>query len=317
MASVKQLGYLGIGVSDIEAWRKFATDIYGFEITDDSEKDLLYLRMDVYHHRYVIHGDGNDDLAYVGWEVADSQELQEIAGRLEAAGYRVSAGSKEEADIRRVVEFIKVDDPSGIPNEIFYGPFQLERRPFHGSRPNSGFRTGDLGMGHIIVYQRDAERATHFYRDLLGLRLTDYVWNPSSRKPMTFLHCNPRHHSIGFVETPRLPKHINHFMAESLSIDDVGAAYDAVEKNDVPVLVRLGRHIADRMVSFYMMNPSGFASEFGWDGFCIENDERWQARSYDSGQSIWGHQGLGEMARRMVEKAAVNLSAGAEKTESH
>jgi 2,3-dihydroxyethylbenzene 1,2-dioxygenase len=69
MTEVTQLGYLGLGVSDLEAWKKHATDVLGFEIGDDSERDTVYLRMDQHHHRVAVHPDDIDYLCYIGWDV--------------------------------------------------------------------------------------------------------------------------------------------------------------------------------------------------------------------------------------------------------
>ena len=43
----------------------------------------------------------------------------------------------------------------------------------------------------------------------------------------------------------------------------------------------------DRMVSFYLDNPSGFAVEYGWGGRTIDVSV-WQVERYESVESIWG-----------------------------
>jgi hypothetical protein len=78
--------------------------------------------MDEYHHRFALHADGNDDVMYVGWEVAAEQALQAMSAQLQAAGVKVTPGSAELANARRVVELITFNDPNGIATEIFYGP---------------------------------------------------------------------------------------------------------------------------------------------------------------------------------------------------
>ena len=46
MIQVTELGYMGIGVKDLDAWKHFATSIVGFELADEGESDRCYLRMD-------------------------------------------------------------------------------------------------------------------------------------------------------------------------------------------------------------------------------------------------------------------------------
>jgi 2,3-dihydroxyethylbenzene 1,2-dioxygenase len=62
MASVSQLGYLGIGTSDAKAWQDLATTILGLQVVPGDDKSTSYLRMDEYHHRLELRSNGGDDL---------------------------------------------------------------------------------------------------------------------------------------------------------------------------------------------------------------------------------------------------------------
>jgi 2,3-dihydroxyethylbenzene 1,2-dioxygenase len=68
MKRVTQLGYLGIDVSDVPGWQRFATDVLGLASNGTGEDGTLFLRMDEYHHRLALHRGGRDDLAYAGWK---------------------------------------------------------------------------------------------------------------------------------------------------------------------------------------------------------------------------------------------------------
>jgi hypothetical protein len=59
----------------------------------------------------------------------------------------------------------------------------------------------------------------------------------------------------------------------------------------------------DRMVSFYLANPSGFAVEYGWGGRVID-ESSWQTERYESVESIWGHPQLKAMVASMAAAAA-------------
>ena len=50
MVNVTQLGYLGIGVSDVAAWEQFATHILGLQNNGRDDDGSLFLKMDEYHH---------------------------------------------------------------------------------------------------------------------------------------------------------------------------------------------------------------------------------------------------------------------------
>src|SRR5216684_6056194 len=96
MAAVSQLGYLGIGVSDIEAWKGFATGVLGLAIGEVGRDGAVRFRMDEYSYRFALHPGGNDDIAYIGWEVSDRGTMEAIAQQLESAGVAVTRGNEAE-----------------------------------------------------------------------------------------------------------------------------------------------------------------------------------------------------------------------------
>ncbi len=292
MASVTQLGYLGIGVSDLGRWERFATEVLGLQVNGTDPDGSMFLRMDEYHHRFVLLPGGADDVAFVGWEVRDQPALEEVRERLVADRIEVAAGTPEEARARRVVGLIKLKDPSGIPTEIYFGPLMNFEQPFKSPRPLSGFITGEQGMGHIVIRVDDSAKSLHFYRDLLGLRISDFIEMRSHRSgqslSLTFMHCNPRHHSIAFGVIPA-KKRLMHFMLQARSVDDVGSTYYLCQDRGIEISGTLGRHTNDHMMSFYLRSPSGFEVEYGW-GARVVDDATWQVQKHEA-PSIWGHRG--------------------------
>lgn len=292
MTSVTQLGYLGLSVSNVDEWERFAAQVLGLQPNGRDDDGSLFLRMDEYHHRFSVHPNGNDDLAYIGWEVADEHALQAIAEQLKAAGTEVTPGTTAEAEARRVVGLVKFADPSGIASEVFYGPLVTFDRPFQSPRPISGFKTGEQGLGHFVVSVNDLEQSIQFYRDVLGMRISDFVKispAPDVTMQVAFFHCNPRHHSLAFWAMPESPKRLHHFMLQARSLDDVGSTYYLCQDQEVPITMNLGRHTNDHMTSFYLQTPSGFAVEYGWGAREVD-DATWQVQLHTAG-SIWGHQG--------------------------
>src|SRR3546814_10195357 len=75
-----------------------------------------------------------------------------------------------------------------------------------------------------------------------------------------FFYCNGRHHTFAFGKLPG-PKKLHHFMLQTNSMDDVGLAYDRFDAERA-IVMTLGRHTNDHMVSFYGATPSGFAVEY-------------------------------------------------------
>lgn len=263
---ITELGYMGIGVSDAEAWKKYAQEQVGLEIVDEGEGDRFYMRMDYWHHRFVVHTSGEDDLLYLGWRVADRISLEGMAKQLDDAGHKYRVATPEECKERRVLGLLKLVDPGGNPTEVFYGPQVDTDRPYHPGRPlHGGWITGDDGMGHVILRQPDTEAAFRFYTSVFGFKgSVEYeIPTPVGTVTPTFLHCGPRQHCLAFG-LGDMDKRINHLMIEYAHLDDVGRSYDLCRKNGVPLAMELGKHSNDQALSYYMANPSGWLFELGW-----------------------------------------------------
>ena len=201
--------------------------------------------------------------------------------RLEKAGVSVARGSRALADERRVKDLIVTSDPVGNRLELFHGA-ETTTEPFKPGRNISGFRTGPLGLGHVVMHTANTDEMVTFYRDLLGFRLTDYYSSPFKA---TFMHLNPRHHSLAFIETGKNAVH--HMMMELYSFDDVGQGYD-IAQGENRVATTLGRHTSDYITSFYSWTPSNFMVEYGWGARDIDV-ANWKAYERKEGPSMWGH----------------------------
>ena len=147
----------------------------------------------------------------------------------------------------------------------------------------------------MVLTCRDDAEALHFYREVLGFKLRDsmrmppqLVGRPADGAPawLRFFGCNPRHHSLAFLPMPT-PSGIVHLMVEVGSSDDVGLCLDRAMRRKVPMSATLGRHVNDKMLSFYMKTPGGFDVEFGCEGLQVE-DYGWIARE-STAVSLWGH----------------------------
>ena len=303
--SVTQLGYLGIGVSDVDAWEIYASDVLGLQVAGKEADGSLRLQMDQHFYRFMIHPRGEDDLLYAGWEVKNEAALMDIAERVRAVGISVEQGSPADLEARRVVGLIKFKDPADLATEVFYGPYLDKVRPFNSPRAISGFETGEngsMGLGHIVVSMPDLEEGINFYRDVLGLRISDYIDVTFGGMELraAFFHCNPRHHSLAFVgplapPPPGAPglfgpgKRLNHFMIQAKTLDEVGLTYTLCAEQGMQ-MGNLGRHTNDHMFSFYMVTPSGFNVEFGCGGREVD-DNTWEVQYYRDA-SIWGHENV-------------------------
>lgn len=292
MIEIRSMGYVRVASTDLDQWTAFAGKVLGLAAGRGPCPDHQYWRIDEVSARLVVFPAEVDQLACVGWEVADHRALQQAREHLQKAGVEFEEGSAAELDERRVQELVRFRDPFDNVFELFHG-ITYESRPVvtpYGAR----FVTGDQGMGHIVLPVTDDVEALRFYTDVLGFRLRDSMSMPGEfvgKEPGTkvwlrFLGVNPRHHSLAFLPMPNLSKCV-HIMLEVEELDDVGRALERVRKHRAPLSATLGRHMNDEMVSFYVRSPGGFDVEFGTDGLTVD-DSRWVARE-STAVSYWGH----------------------------
>lgn len=291
--AISSLGYLRIESTDIAAWREFGCKVLGMVEGAGAIPGALYLRMDDFPARMVILPGEQDRLAAVGWECANSAAVQDIRSALDAEGVPYKEATSAELADRRVDEMIIFDDPSGNQLEVFCGAALEHRRVVspYGHR----FVTAEQGLGHIVMSAHDDAVGLHFYRDVLGFTLRDSmrlppqaVGRPADGAPawLRFFGCNPRHHSLALLPTAT-PSGIVHIMMEVENSDDVGLCLDRALRRKVPLSATLGRHVNDKMLSFYIKSPGGFDIEFGCEGLNVD-DSDWVARE-STAVSLWGH----------------------------
>ena len=287
---VSELGYVGFGVSDLNAWKEFASEVLGLEIGPGVGPNSFTLRMDYWVQRILVTENGEDDIDFVGWRVPDEVAFKEMRDRLARADISFSIGTPQQVEERQVLGLIQLSDPSGLPIEIFYGPHVEPAIPFHSGRPMHGpFVTGNKGLGHFAMSTDKTAECEEFYRNILGMRggvefdreLPPHI--SDGRLRLNFMSCNERQHSIAFGNLGG-SKRLSHFMTEVAKIEDVGLTRAIVKKREVPIFLDLGQHNNDRVFSFYFDTPSGWAWECGWNVAPASGQVEWGELP------IWGHE---------------------------
>lgn len=286
--AVGALGYVGIGVSDLPAWTRFA-DLLGLMPGQDGQDGSIRYRADDQAWRIALHQDGVDDCLYVGFDCGSEAGFEAVLARVAEAGIACERDDAL-ARTRGAMALARMIDPDGLPVELYYGPRVVPEAPFRSPQPLARFMTGSGGLGHVIVNAADVDASVAFYTEVLGLRLSDRILfeaAPGVVIPLIFLHCNARHHSIAIA--PRMPdgKRIHHLMLEVPNIDDVGLALDRMMAAGLEISATLGRHSNDRMLSFYVRTPSGFEVEYGCEGIAVDHPA-WAVADHAS-ISVWGH----------------------------
>ena len=281
---INELSYVGFRSPKYREWDEFAKKILGAEVVEGASDGAVRLRIDEVDYRMAIHPGERDELAYVGWGAQNEQGFHEYVSRLRHAGLDIVDGGDELKAERQVAALVWFVDPFGIRQEVSWGKRSMPTT-FSSPRGVKAFVTGEQGLGHVVLVVPDLEQGHQFYTSVMGFKYSDEIVSPTAT--FRFYHVNGRHHSLAIVGVPGMVG-CNHIMLEVEDFDDLGKAIDACRKNKVDILLSLGKHTNDKMISFYVATPSSIQIEYGFGGFVVD-DETWVARTYAT-PTIWGHQ---------------------------
>jgi 3,4-dihydroxy-9,10-secoandrosta-1,3,5(10)-triene-9,17-dione 4,5-dioxygenase len=291
MIDIRGLAYIVAESTDPARWKHYGENVLGMAAADAPDAGV-YLKMDDRPYRILAQRGSADQYLASGWEVADQAAFESAIADFKRAGVETTRATDAERAVRKVQDMVWVRDPSGNRHEVVWG-CKSDGARFVSPQGVSGFVTGDLGMGHTVLPAPNFDATFNFLHDVMGFGLTDILrlrFTPDPSEPekrIYFLHCNNgRHHSLALFEFP-MPNGCVHLMLEVDSFDEVGRAYDRMLKNNAKLMATLGRHVNDRMISFYLATPSNFPIEYGYGGLVVD----WNRHTVfeATSPSLWGH----------------------------
>jgi 2,3-dihydroxybiphenyl 1,2-dioxygenase len=283
-----RLGYLVIEARRPARWQDFCARMLGLPAPLANTDGSRGWQLDEACQRLIISEGPADDLAALGLECADDAALDRLLARAAWHGLRSEPGDAARCAARRVARLQRLTDPAGNAVELFVG-LAPAQQPFRSAAFPRGFQTAAHGMGHAALLADDLAAMEHFYVDALGFGVSERLATRAGPIEVrgSFLHCNPRHHSIALFSMP-LRKRLHHFMLQAAEWRDVGQAYERAQALKVPLSLDLGQHPdPDGTFSFYGATPSGFDFEIGAGSRAID-PQGWSPLDA-SATSSWGH----------------------------
>jgi 2,3-dihydroxybiphenyl 1,2-dioxygenase len=296
------MGYLVVGSRKIAEWKDFATNAIGLHLAFDSPSELAF-RMDGHARRLIVLDDASEDVMAVGWQLDSDAELQVVLKRLANRGVSVEVITDGRAASRGVASLHCFVGPKGLQIELFTAPI-LDESPLN--MLCSGFRTGAGGMGHISLMSREPTRCVAFWQELFDARISDTISLAVGNRTVLdvdFLRVNERHHSVAIAGTrgrgiDMFRTCLNHVNIEAATVDDLSFAHERCAQSGCKITRGVGRHPNDRELSFYVMTPSGFELEIGWDALTVD-ESCWQEGISYPNMSTWGHHTPGRFSTEL------------------
>lgn len=138
---------------------------------------------------------------------------------------------------------------------------------FRPGRPHSGFLSWEYGM-HVVLAAQDLDPVDDFCHRTLELNYFGTGNNMKGFASFWRAKGSVLSHNLAYVKLRdfRVGNHSTRVMGHHTAFyckseDDVGIAYDLVRHRDQHILIDLGEHAPDPVLSFYSMTPGGFVLE--------------------------------------------------------
>jgi catechol-2,3-dioxygenase len=235
---VFQLGYVGLGCTDLERSAAYYRDNIGLSETGKGHEGELYLSVGYEHHNIILKKAGQKSLLNIGFQLKPNIEFAAFVKELHDHGIRVEVKSDSEPGISALVE---VEIVSGHVLQ-FYS---------HIEAPAPGFKEGGvapLRLGHVAVISPEADKLRRFYEEFLGFWYTDEFDGIA-----TFLTCNRDHHVINLVKLPE--SRVHHVAFQLKDSASHPSACDKLRHAGIPTLWGPARHTAGHNLAAYHYDP--------------------------------------------------------------
>lgn len=232
-------------------------------------------------------------LAYLSFNCW-ADEYKDLVAQIEAHGARPApAGSRADGNGRWFL------DPDGNLLQVKVGPKttptapspqsgtarRAGQRAVHSRSESAGVRPRRLS--HVLLFSADINRSIAFYRDALGLRLSD-----RSREAVAFMHGRhgSDHHLVAFAASSAKGWH--HSAWDVDGVDEVGKGAEQMRKAGYTEGWGLGRHVLGSNYFYYVRDPWGSFAEYSADIDFVPTGMPWPAGDHPIEDSLylWGPQ---------------------------
>jgi catechol 2,3-dioxygenase len=296
--AVAHIGHAELRVADLEASKRFYTDIVGLGVTEEDE-DHVFLRawQDWDHHTLQLTRGDRPGVAHVGWRVGSGEELAEAEARLKELGvpfHWIEGGTEPgQGDGLRFLT------PAGLPFELYWEVERFVSPPERESRLRSHpERFGMHGISprrfdHVNFLVDDPALEQAFLSDQLGIRHNYYLTSPTGERLASWLAKTNLSHEIAVMrnreQTGSLLHHVGYYVD---SPDQLLRAATILADAGVQIEWGPGSHGTSGAIFLYCFEPSGNRVEVWTGGFLLFPPDwepiRWDPDVSPLGLEMWG-----------------------------
>ena len=248
MSRVTEIRYVGYGVEDFDAERKFYAEDWGL-VEVANEPGLAWFKTHGHdeHHVVRLHASGTNCVEVIALAADSRADVDALHRKVVDAGCRIIHPPRELSAPGGGHGF-RFFSPDGLPFEISAEVAVLDKRPME------RWEGMPVKISHIVLHSPDHPAMVRFFTDVLGFRVSDWLGDF-----MCFLRCNSAHHRVALLPGPPC---LNHVAYDMLTLDDMMSGASRLKQRGTDLRWGPGRHTAGNNTFSYFCTPNGFAVEY-------------------------------------------------------
>lgn len=289
MSRVTEIRYVGYGVEDFDAERKFYAEDWGL-VEVAAEDGMAWFKTHGHdeHHVVRIHASGTNGIEVIALAADSRADVDALHGKVAEAGCKVIHEPRELNAPGGGYGF-RFFSPDGLPFEISADVEKLDKRPME------RWEGLPVKISHIVLHSPDHQAMVTFFTDVLGFKVSDWLGDF-----MCFLRCNSAHHRFALLPGPPC---LNHVAYDMLGVDDMMRGISRLKQRDIECRWGPGRHTAGDNTFSYFVTPGGFAVEYTAELEEVDF-ETFEPTVYEPAPRIMDQWGVGVGGPQTMPKAA-------------
>jgi catechol 2,3-dioxygenase-like lactoylglutathione lyase family enzyme len=248
MSRVTEIRFVGYGVENFDAERKFYAEDWGL-IEVGGADDMAWFKTHGHdeHHVVRLHKSATNCVEVIALAADSRQDVNALQLKVANAGCRIIHEARELAAPGGGFGF-RFFSPDGLPFEISADVAKLDKRAMQ------RWDGMPVKISHIVLHSPNHRALVQFFTDVLGFRVSDWLGDF-----MCFLRCNSAHHRLAVLPGPPC---LNHVAYDMLTVDDMMRGVNRLKKQGTDIRWGPGRHTAGNNTFSYFVTPGGFAVEY-------------------------------------------------------
>jgi 2,3-dihydroxy-p-cumate/2,3-dihydroxybenzoate 3,4-dioxygenase len=250
----KKLGYIVLNVTDIARSTKFATDVFGLDLSGEGADGARFFRSGTAHHDIILAPAREAAYVRAAWELESERDVDRAYAHYQELGLEPRwVGDHELKNLHLERAFRVVEPVLGTTHEYYAHMTYI-------TVPRQNRMTKFQGGKHYGLVLPDCKKMTDYMVEHMGFLVSDYLegWFAALLRAFP----NPNHHSFAPLQFPS-PKPVFHHVAWMVEeIDDIGKYLNRAKQHDVKIQFGIGRHPTSGSIHLYLYDPDWFVWEY-------------------------------------------------------